>query len=103
MTSIRESIARLLGRSRGGEPDEPDPLQAYTFFWMKEARTWKETKRKRVRGELLALFGSPQFEPNPYERRYSLASLGDQQHAGASLKALSWVLRGLEEADKPRQ
>lgn len=101
MTSIRESIARLLGRETKSQPDEPDPLQAYTFFWMKEARSWNAEKRAQVASELRDLLESSHFEPNLYERRYSLASFGDREHAGASLRALSWVLHGLEQHAEP--
>lgn len=97
MTSIREAIARLLSRSGREEPDEPSPFQAYTFFWTKEARTWSAERREAVSTELEMLISDPEFEANPYERRYSVPAADGSKHSGASLIALNRVLGALSE------
>lgn len=94
--SLREALSRLLGREKAAR-DQPNPLQAYTFFWMKEARQWSERRRAAVSLELEELMRGANFEANLYERRYSLPALEEGRHAGASLLALSRVLQALDQ------
>ena len=44
------------------------------------------------------ILAQPDFELTAYERRYSIAGLDEQAHAGQSLFALQKVLDGLEQA-----
>jgi hypothetical protein len=92
MTSIRESIRRLLTRS--AEPPRPD--YSYTIYWMKEARTWDIEFRQKALRELETLLSQPGFVANDFERRYALSLIDGSRHSGASLLALQKVLKALD-------
>jgi hypothetical protein len=95
-----------LGRARRAEPearpapppDLPRVEYSYRIYWTKLARDWDGDRRQAVEQALAQVLAGPDFEPNEYERRYSVPGLDDQAHAGQSLLALRRVLRGLAEA-----
>ncbi len=64
---------------------------SYTVFWTKIVRDWEMPHRARVLQQLTALVQSPDFDPNPFERLYTLDGV-DGVHSGASLVALKKVL-----------
>jgi hypothetical protein len=91
MTSIRESIRRLL--ARGASP--PDPDYSYIIYWTKEARTWSRNFRQEAMTEVESLFSEPGFVANEYQRRYQLPQVDASSHSGASVLALRKVLQAL--------
>lgn len=93
MTSVREALRRLL--QRRGAADEPDPEYSYLIYWTKVARQWDAARRRQALEAAEQLIGGPDFEANPYHRRYQAAEIDDARHSGASLLALRKVLRAL--------
>lgn len=67
---------------------------SYTVFWMKHARLWDVTTRSNVAVRLSELLKSPDFQANPFDRKYTLTGL-EGAHSGASLIALQKVLAAL--------
>jgi len=98
MTSFRESLRRLFGRS-DGQPDEADSTQridySYRVYWTKQTREWDAARRRAVAAEVRAMMESDTFEANAFERRYRLDGL-DDAHSGVSLLALAQVLEALD-------
>jgi len=100
MTSFVSAIKKLLGRIQDEEPpaDPPRIEYSYTIFWTRMARGWEEDRRTAVASDLSTVLARTDFEPNAYERRYTVPGLDDQAHSGQSLLALQKVLRALDEA-----
>jgi rhamnogalacturonyl hydrolase YesR len=69
---------------------------SYTVFWMKHARLWDAAKREAALQQLAELLVSADFDPNFYQRTYTLAKI-DGVHSGASLLALQKVLKALRD------
>ena len=67
---------------------------SYTVFWTKQARLWDTSTRSSVAARLNELLKSPDFQANPFDRKYTLDGL-DGAHSGASLTALHKVLAAL--------
>ena len=74
-------------------------MHNYTIYGTKQARLWPPERRRAVYAGLQAVLRQPGFEANDYQRRYTLAGLDDQAHAGASLLALNKVLLALIETE----
>lgn len=79
--------------------NEPAVDFSYTIFWTKQARQWSPERRAAVQAALAAVLAGEGFLNNAYERRYTLAALGAQAHAGASLLALDKVLTAFAQAE----
>jgi len=99
MTTIREALRRLFQEPQA-RPDQPaDTLDrvdySYRVFWTKQARGWPAARRRSIRAAARALAASDVFEPNAFERRYSVEDV-DGEHSGASLLALVQVLEALD-------
>jgi hypothetical protein len=94
MTSIRESIRRLLGR--GEAQNEPDSEFAYVVYWTKIGREWDAQRRKGVYLAVKEVVEAEDFEANLLERRYEVPTVDSSPHAGASLVALLRVIEALE-------
>lgn len=77
-------------------PDSPRSEYSYRVFWTKMAREWDGTRRRAIASAVAAVVARPEFEPNAYERRYTVAGLDDEAHAGESLIALQKVLSALD-------
>ncbi len=93
MTSLRESVRRLVRGERGaGQPSG----YAYRVHWMQAARTWDGQRRRRVRAAVQAVVERPAFVPNEFHRVYRVPELDEAAHAGSSLMALLEVLAALE-------
>jgi hypothetical protein len=58
------------------------------------------SRRREVAGALQQALNQPGFEPNDYERRYTVPGLGDRAYAGASLVALDKVLKAFADRDE---
>ncbi|MDX1600730.1 MAG: hypothetical protein R3191_04365 [Anaerolineales bacterium] len=99
MTSIRAMIKRLLGetQSEAESADQPSPAFSYRVYWMKTARSWPPDRLDEVREHVQRIVDDPQFEPNPFERRYRVEAVDDEKHAGASLQALLEVIDALKD------
>ena len=99
MSSIRAMINRLLGKEpEVAEPaGQPSPEFSYRVYWMKTARAWPPERLNEVREQVEQVMQDPQFEPNPFERRYRVEAADDQKHAGASLQALIEVIDALKD------
>jgi hypothetical protein len=69
---------------------------SYTVFWTKNARLWDATTRSDVAARLSDLLKSPDFQANPFDRKYTLDGL-EGAHSGASLIALQKVLAALRD------
>jgi hypothetical protein len=65
---------------------------SYTIFWTKQVRGWDPARRDAVSAALDGVLAQPDFESNPYARRFVVPGLDEQAHAGASLLALRKVL-----------
>ena len=100
MTSIRESVRRLLGRADKAEQDKPKPHYSYRIYWTKMVRDWSASRRRQVAARLENVLADEAFEPNTFERRYHVRGLDDSQHAGASLLALQEVLEGFDQFEE---
>ena len=100
MTSIRESIRRLLGETADQQADQPRPYYSYRIYWTKMVREWPIEKRKEVVGKLAQVLGADDFEPNTLERRFSVDGLDSGKHAGASLLALREVLQAFDKFEQ---
>lgn len=100
MTSIREMLRRLLGEGEGseaaGQAEQPSPDYSYRVYWMKTARSWTEGRLDEVREEVQRVVEGEGFEANPFERRYHVEAVDDEEHAGASLLALLEVIDALK-------
>lgn len=94
MSSIREALRRLLQRQETA--DEPDPEYSYVIYWTKTARRWEAARRGAALRAAEQLIEHPDFEANPYHRRYQAPEIDDTRHSGASLLALRKVLRSLD-------
>lgn len=94
MTSIRAAIQALLQRQP--EPEGPDPEYSYVIYWTKTARNWDPSRRAQVLLAAERLIGKPDFEANPFERRYREPEIDASAHSGESLLALRKVLRALD-------
>jgi hypothetical protein len=79
-----------IGPAAGGGP--PRVEYSYTVYWTKQVRAWDAARREGVGAALADVLAQPDFEDNAYERRYTVAGLDEQAHAGASLLALRKVL-----------
>jgi hypothetical protein len=95
MTSLRETIARLLHPEQK-KPDLPDAHFDYRVYWTKQAIGWSRERRMHVMAALRGLIDQPDFIPTESERLYDVDELGEENYAGASLIALETVLRALE-------
>lgn len=69
---------------------------SYTVFWTKTARTWDADKRSDVARQVERVLKSPEFQANSFDRKYSVDGV-EGTHAGASLIALSKVLKALRD------
>lgn len=67
---------------------------SYTVFWLKHARLWEAATRSAVAARLSDLLKRPDFQANPYDRKYEVEGV-EGAHAGASLMALHKVLAAL--------
>lgn len=86
---------RPAATNRPAPPGPPRVAFSYAIYWAKQARTWDAARRAAAADALAAVLAQAGFEANAYERRYTVAGLDDQAHAGASLVALSQVLAAL--------
>jgi predicted PurR-regulated permease PerM len=82
--------AKTPAETRGSGP--PRVEYSYTIYWTKHVRAWDPERREAVGAALAEVLAQPGFEDNAYERRYTVAKLDEQAHAGASLLALKKVL-----------
>jgi len=96
MTTVREALRRLFGRS---EPTEAAGLDraaySYRVYWTKQARAWDAARRRSVLEAVRRVTTAETFEPNSFERRYRAEGLAGE-HSGASLLALIQVLEALD-------
>ncbi|HEY4722395.1 MAG TPA: hypothetical protein VII92_11135 [Anaerolineae bacterium] len=104
MTTWREVLKRMfppktpLTQSQAAEAEREERVASrepidysYTVYWTKTARLWHVDQRATIAGNLAALLGSPDFQANPFNRKYTLQGL-EGAHSGASLIALQKVL-----------
>ena len=94
MTSLRESVRRLLSRTQEAAP--PDPEYSYTIYWTKMVREWDDPRRKRALLASERLIGHPDFRPTAFERRYQDTDIDHSKHAGESILALHKVISAFE-------
>lgn len=90
--NLKRRLARPPQPAARPRPGPPRVEFSYTIFWTKQVRQWPPERRRETHAALQALLAQPGFEANDYQRRYHLAGLGQQGHAGASLLALNKVL-----------
>lgn len=103
MTSIRESIKRLLRgvvSKEASEQDEPRPGYSYRIYWAKTVRDWTPARRKQISEKLSRLLAREEFQANLYQRQYHLPGLDESRHAGASLIALQDVIDGFNQFEQ---
>jgi hypothetical protein len=93
MTSIRESVRRLLRREYQGGP--APSAYSYRIHWMTLARGWNEERRRIVGQAVEGTIGVMGFEPSEVRRLYSVPELDASRHSGESLMALHEVLGAL--------
>jgi hypothetical protein len=94
MTSIKESIRRLLERSERLDGVRSD--FDYRMFWTSEVRKWDQAKIGEVRVSVKEFVGREDFDENEVMRRYQLPEVDSELHSGVSLSALLKVLEGFE-------
>jgi hypothetical protein len=107
MPKIRDTLKRLfksppkLTQAQQAEAEREQRVAArdsvdysYAVFWTKMARDWDRPHRARVWQQLTALIQSADFDPNPFDRHYTLDGV-DGAHSGASLIALKKVLEAV--------
>ncbi len=92
LTQSQQADVEREQRVAGREPID----YSYTVFWTKTARLWAAPKRSDVEQRLNALLKSPEFQANPFDRKYTLDGL-EGAHSGASLIALEKVLKALRD------
>ena len=100
MTSVRESIRRLLARDPQGEAQAAEsthPEFSYTIYWTKQVREWDVPRRRRALKALELIAAAADFVPNQFERRYQSPAIDESAHSGASLRALQKVLRAFDD------
>ena len=90
MTSIKESIRRLLERSERLDAVRSDFV--YRMFWTGEVRKWDEGKLGEVRSLLQEFVIRDDFDENEVMRRYQIPEVDSDLHSGVSLRALVEVL-----------
>ena len=90
LTQSQQADAERERRVASREPID----YSYTVFWTKQARVWDAAARSTVTYNLEVLLKSPEFEANPFDRKYTLDGL-DDAHSGASLVSLQKVLTAL--------
>ncbi len=98
--SLRRRMRRPPSAAPRPAPGPPRVEFSYTVYWTKQVRGWEATRRAAVRAALEAALAQAGFEPNPYQRRYRVAGLDDQAHAGLSLVALRKVLAAFDNNDR---
>ena len=109
MTTLREVLKRRfpprtrLTQSQAAEAEREERVAArepidysYTVYWTKIARLWHVDRRAAIAENLTALLNSPDFQANPFDRKYSLQGI-EGMHSGASLIALQKVLQALQD------
>ena len=94
MTSIRESLRRLIQRDR----ERPASEFSYAIYWTKVARGWDAARRILVMESAERILAGPDFVSNEFQRRYHVPEIDETAHSGASLLALRKVLRAFEES-----
>lgn len=94
MTSIKESIRRLLYRSERLDAVSSD--FAYRVFWTGEVRKWEENRIAEVHAALEEVIIQDNFNENEVMRKYHLPELDREAHSGVSLRALSEVLEAFK-------
>ncbi len=97
MTSFASALKKLLRRAapEALPADPPRVAYSYTLFWTRQARAWGTGRRAAVAAALGEVLARPEFEPNAYERRYTVPGLDESAHSGESLLALEKVLEAL--------
>lgn len=94
MTSMRESLRRLIKRER----ERPASEFSYAIYWTKVARGWDAAKRLQALEGVERTLAGPDFVSNEFERRYRVPEIDGSAHSGASLLALRKVLKAFEES-----
>lgn len=94
MTSLRESVRRLLKRTQEATP--PDPEYSYTIYWTKSVRDWEAERRVSALEAVELLINQPEFSPTAFERQYHDPAIDESSHSGESLLALRKVLYAFE-------
>lgn len=95
--NLRRKLRRAPTPPAPKPPGPPRVEYSYTIFWTKQVRAWDTARRAAIAEALRPVLAQPGFEGNDYERRYRVAGLDEQAHAGASLLALDKVLRAFLE------
>lgn len=94
MTSIKESIRRMLERSERLDAVRSD--FAYRVHWTGEVRKWDQRKRGEVRNAVEEIAGLDAFDANEDMRRYRIEEVDSELHSGESLMALLQVLEAFK-------
>ncbi len=92
LTQAQQADAEREQRVADREPID----YSYTVFWTKTVRTWDADKRSAVAQHVEQMLKSPEFQANSFDRKYSVEGV-EGTHAGASLIALSKVLKALRD------
>jgi len=94
MTSIRESVRRLIQGERG----RPASEFSYAIYWTKVVRGWDAAKRLQALEGAERTLAGPDFVLNEFGRRYRIPEIDGSAHSGTSLLALHKVLKAFEES-----
>jgi hypothetical protein len=105
---LRKRLSGLWPRPASSAPTRapggpPRVEFSYTVFWTKQVRDWTPARREAMQAALAQVLAEPGFEDNAYERRYNVAGLDAQAHAGASLLALRKVLDAFAAGEAPEE
>jgi len=94
MTSIRESLRRLVQRERERSASE----FSYSIYWTKVVRGWDAARRLEALEGAERILAGAGFVSNEFGRRYRVPEIDGSAHSGASLLALRKVLKAFEES-----
>jgi hypothetical protein len=94
VTSIRESIRRLIRGER--DRHRPDPELADRIYWTKQVGEWSPERRKSVQSALRAMVRKLDAASDRGESKYTLPELGQSEHSRASILALLGILEAFE-------
>lgn len=88
-------------QKKPAEPLSDERIMAgYRMNWTKTVVVWDAARRATIAARAEAVIASGGFENNALERRFHVEGLDDQAHSGASLLALTEVIRALDKFER---
>ena len=94
-------LLKLFQNQSPEPPSKHEPMTeekvdfSFRIYWTKIGRAWDTERIRTLQSEVEAVTTESTFQNNLVDRRYTVPSLDEQAHSGASLMALLEVLAAL--------